>query len=483
VLESALLLHLLEAESLAPDAVRRLRRYLTTQLTTAPPDVLQTAFGRVALGEADVDSDVVRAALSSFDHFSLARKQLMFQTLLAELGAAHFPSDVAAACGAPHQQRWLQLELAALKVMAAHGTGTHDAVTAADRAGLARAVRPGPVWEANHLARLLGLLALRHHPGHRPRVRETLRRVAAELRPDGGLPFITGMDTFATAIAGIGLARTSADRALITRMVDALAAEQHPDGGFGFTVHVTQSDVDDTSYAVEFLRAAAPRRHAAAVTAAENYLLRQQNPDGGFPTFAHGGPSEVAMTAAAVNALAANPACRRATEHALSFVVPHTKPGANVERSWSRNATNAIFRSALACHNLSSHTPAALRTAAAAGRARLVNHLAETQAADGGWGHHAGDESDPISTAYAVIALARSPVHAVALHHALGYLADRQQPDGGYVSKPDQAGPRPLLYNAPALADVCVLLALTEALPGKDLSTVDDSQTTIASPH
>lgn len=470
VLESALLLHLLDTESLAPDAVRRLRRYLTTQLATAPPDALQTAFGRVALGQADVDSDVVRAALSSFDHFSLARKQLMFQILLAELGAADFPADASATFGAPHQQRWLRLELAALKVMAAHGTGTHATVTDADRAGLAHALRSGPVWEGNHLARLLGLLALRHDPAHRPRVRDTLRRVATELRPDGGLPFVTGMDIFATAIAGIGLARTSTDRALITRMVDALVAEQHPDGGFGFTVHVTQSDVDDTSYAIEFLRAAAPRRHAAAVTAAETYLLRQQNPDGGFPTFALGGPSEVAMTAAAVNALAVSPACRRATEHALSFVVAHTKPGTDVERSWSRNATNAIFRSTLACHSLTSRAPAALRAAAAAGRARLVGHLTETQGADGGWGHQAGDDSDPISTAYAVIALAHSPAHAAALHRALGYLADQQQPGGGYVSRPDQAGPRPLLYNAPALADVCVLLAFANALPRRDLS-------------
>lgn len=464
VLESALLLCLLERESLEPGAVGRLRRYLTAQLATAEPDALQAAFARVALGHAGTDGDIVRTALSSFDHFTAARKQTTFQTLLAELGAAEFPLDALAASGTPGQQSWLRLEMAAVKVMAAYGTGTQAAVTAADWARLTRAVQPGPVWEGNHLARLLGLFALRHQPGYRARVREALRRIAGELRPDGGLPFVTGMRVFATAIAGIALNRTSFEGALIARLADAVAAEQHPDGGFGYTVGVAQSDVDDTSYVIEFLRASAPGRHAEVVTAAETYLLRRQNPDGGFPTFALGGPSEVAMTSAAVSALGPNPAHRLVTERAVSFIVEHTRPGSSIERSWSRNATNAIFRATLACDVLSPHAPTALRSAAAANRRHLIAHLIETQGADGGWGHDV-DDSDPISTAYAVIALAHAPRHAAALRRALAYLAGRQQPHGGYHSKPDQAGPRPLLYHVPVLADVCVLLAFAHAIP------------------
>jgi squalene-hopene/tetraprenyl-beta-curcumene cyclase/sporulenol synthase len=448
-----------------------LRYYLTTQVASASVDVLQRAFAQIALGEADTDSGIVRAALRSFDHFSAARKQLMFQTLLAELGAADFPTDGLAAFDAPNQQSWLQLEMCALKVLVACGAQQRATITATDWNSLAHAVQPGPVWEGNHLARLLGLLALRHHPDHRPAVRETLVRVAAELRPDGGLPFITGMDVFATAIAGTALTRTSSDSALLARMADGLAAQQHPDGGFGFTVHVGQSDVDDTSYAIEFLRGAAPLRYADAVADAETYLLRQQNRDGGFPTFAHDNPSEVAMTAAAVNALAPNPAHRPATERAVEFIVAHTKAAMNIERSWSRNATNAIFRSVLACDTLTVAAAAPLRAAAADYRQRATGYLVETQGDDGGWGHHIGDDSDPISTSYAVIALTRAPQHAASLHRALAYLVDQQQPHGGYDSKPDQAGPRPLLYDAPVLADVCVLLAIAHAIqPAQPIS-------------
>ncbi|MCG0070014.1 terpene cyclase/mutase family protein, partial [Streptomyces tricolor] len=130
---------------------------------------------------------------------------------------------------------------------------------------------------------------------------------------------------------------------------DALAARQNPDGGFGFTVGVTQSDVDDTSYTLEFLRAAAPVRHARTITAAEDYLLAQRNPDGGFPTFVHGAPSEIAMTAGAVNALAPNPARRPDVERAVAFLL---EADHLVERSWSRNATNALFRVTLALATL-----------------------------------------------------------------------------------------------------------------------------------
>ncbi|WP_242906751.1 NUDIX domain-containing protein [Actinomadura terrae] len=467
VLESALLLHLLESESVAPGAANRLRRHLRERIVADPPDALQCAFARLVLAEdgSGADGVVLDAVLSSFEHFSAARKQLMFQTLLAELGGADFPTSGFAAFDADRQQSWLRLEMCALKVMAAHGAGAPAAVTDQDWARLAPAVRPGPVWEGNHLARLLGLLALRHHRSHRPSVRETLGRITAELRPDGGLPFITGMDVFATAIAGNALKRTSPDGALTAFMADALAAQQHPDGGLGYTVDVGQSDVDDTSYTIEFLRAAAPLRHAAAIRGAERFLLRQRNPDGGFPTFVHGGPSEVTMTAAAVNALAADPAHRRTVERGVAFIVDRAERGAGGERSWSRTATNAAFRTALACDTLTTHAPASLRTAAAGHRRRTAGHLTETQGTDGGWGHDPGDPSDPISTAYAVIALTSMPQRTGALHRALSYLAEQQQPHGGYHSRPDQAGPRPLLYNAPVLADVCVLLAFAHAVP------------------
>ncbi|MFG3023973.1 prenyltransferase/squalene oxidase repeat-containing protein [Streptomyces sp. NPDC048254] len=148
-------------------------------------------------------------------------------------------------------------------------------------------------------------------------------------------------------------------------MADALAAQQNPDGGFGYTVGVRQSDVDDTSYAIEFLRTAAPRTHTATIERAEAYLLARRNPDGGFPTFAAGAPSEVAMTAA-VNALAGNPAHRAVAERGVAFIVSQGGPAGVLERGWSRNLTNAVFRATLACATVRDDAPAALRKAASA---------------------------------------------------------------------------------------------------------------------
>jgi squalene-hopene/tetraprenyl-beta-curcumene cyclase len=454
VLESALLLALLTQEGLAPDGAESARRYLKTTLDLDPPDPLQCAFARAALGEAVAGDQTVRAALSGFEHFSTARKMLTFQTLLAELGAAEYPRDVpATAFQASNQQSWLRLQLSALKVMIAPAAVTDD-----DWTCLRPALRPGPVWEACHLARLVGLLALRRSPAHRQAVRETLVRVATEQLPGGGLPFVTGLDVFATAVAGTALARITPDHPQLAVMAGGLAAQQNPDGGFGFTVGVAQSDVDDTAYSIEFLRAVAAQRHADVILAAEEYLLAQRNTDGGFPTFWRGAPSEVAMTAGAVNALAPNPAHHHAVQDGVRYILD---AGQIIERSWSRNATNVIFRTSLACATLPSHAPATLRSAAHAARQDGWRYLADTQAADGGWGHERGDASDPISTAYAVIALANAPDHTANLHRALDYLVTHQQPDGGYLSRPDQAGPRPLLYNIPALADISVLLALS----------------------
>ncbi|MDH6575410.1 terpene cyclase/mutase family protein [Kitasatospora sp. MAP5-34] len=472
VLESALLLALLTAEQAASEARDRLVRFLKTTLDIRPPDAIQVALGRAALGDGVPGDSFVVRALAPFEHFTAARKRLMFQTLLAELGAADFPCASLDAFRADGQQSWLQLEMRALKVMAAFGTGDPGAVTEQDWAALAPAVRPGPLWEGNHLARLLGLLALRKHPAHRPAVLRALTGVVAALRPDGGLPFITGMDVFATAIAGSALAGTTHPAPLLAVMSDGLAARQNPDGGFGFTVGVAQSDVDDASYGIEFLRAVAPDRHRRTITAAERYLLAQRNPDGGFPTFARGTQSEIAITAAAVNALAPNPAHRAAADQGLAFITGRdgrsAQGGGILERSWSRNFSNAVFRVTLACDTVHPGTEPELRRAAVAVKQGAAEYLAGVQNGDGGWGHQPGDPSDPISTAYAVIALSRSRAHAPARHRALDHLVRCEQYGGGYVSRPDQAGPRPLLYDVPALADVCVLLALAHAVgPGR----------------
>uniref|UniRef100_UPI003D18FD07 Squalene cyclase C-terminal domain-containing protein n=1 Tax=Streptomyces showdoensis TaxID=68268 RepID=UPI003D18FD07 len=480
VLESALALALLTEERAEADATARLTAYLRTTLRTAPPDPFQCAVARAVLGgagergervgdEGDMDAGTaLDAGLDGFDHFTAGRKRLMFRTVLAALGATGFPAVPWEAYDTRPQQSWLHMEMKALKVLAAHGTGHPDVVRDEDWRALLPALEPGPAWECNNLAQLLALLALRHSPRHRPALGDVLKHVAGRLRPDGGMPFIDGMTVFTTAAAGLALSLLPAPPACVTPMADALALRRNPDGGYGFHSGVAQSDVADTCYVLEFLRRAAPDRHRTAVAEAEGYLLALRNPDGGFPTFARGTSSEIAMTAAAASALAHDPDRREEVDEAVRYVVRHQRPDGTFERSWSRNATNAVFRAVLALTGVAAHGEERRSRARAAERA--LAHLAATQNGDGGWGHAEAEPSDPISTAYAVIALARGPRARPGgpLDRALAYLVERQHPDGGYRSRPDQAGPRPLLIDVPALADVFVLLALAHATATPD---------------
>lgn len=466
VLESALALALLTAERAEEDAAARLTAYLRTRLRTDPPDPFQCAVARAVLGRRGDADAALDAGLDGFEHFTAGRKRLMFGTVLAALGAGAFPTVPWEAYDARPQQSWLQMEMKALKVLAAYGTRRPEAVRDADWHALLPALEPGPAWERNNLAQLLALLALRNSPRHRPALGDVLKHVAGRLRPDGGVPFIDGMSVFTTAAAGLALSLLPAPPACVTPMADALALRRNPDGGYGFHSGVAQSDVDDTCYVLEFLRRAAPGRHRVPIAAAEGYLLDVRNPDGGFPTFARGTSSEIAMTAAAASALAPNPERRDVVAGAVRYVVRNQRPDGTFERSWSRNATNAVFRAVLALNGMDAYGQERAARSRAAGRA--LAHLAATQHADGGWGHAEAEPSDPISTAYAVIALAsgRPLRHGAPLDRALAYLIARQRPDGGYRSRPDQAGPRPLLYDVPALADVFVLLALAHATTG-----------------
>ncbi|MFB6841436.1 prenyltransferase/squalene oxidase repeat-containing protein [Streptomyces sp. NPDC056361] len=469
LLESALALRLLTVTGVDADAQERLTRRLKTALDEGAPDPLQEAAARAALGEYVDGPAALTRLLGGFDHFTAGRKRLMFQTVLAELGAHPFPELPApgAVFAAHGQQRWLVTEMAALKVLYAYGTGAPRLVGADDWRALAPSSRPGPPPYGNHLARILALLALRRHPRHAAAVRARARELRDGLREDGGLPFITGMDVFATATGGLALAGAGAPAHSLRALAAALAERRNPDGGWGFDRGVAQSDVDDTAYCVEFLRAVAPGRFGSEVAAGARYLLDRQGGDGGFPTFERGTVSEVAITAAAVNALAPDPAHRRAVEAAVGFVAARQEAAGPFERSWSLNESNALFRTVLAYDSFRAAAPGhPAGTAVARARERAVARLVDTQNADGGWGHLPSDPSDPISTAYALIAVARTPASPPArgaAERAVRHLLERQRPDGGFVSRPDQAGPRPLAYHVPLLTDVCVLLGLNHA--------------------
>lgn len=100
-------------------------------------------------------------------------------------------------------------------------------------------------------------------------------------------------------------------------------------------------------------------------------------------------------------------------------------------------------------------TPLRLRHMIEAGM-RLVR---SEQNRDGGWGQQAGDESDPRSTSYAIIAMC-GQVDPAPVARGVEYLLARQRPDGSIPSASDSIGPRPFTFTVPVLGDIFALLAL-----------------------
>jgi energy-coupling factor transport system substrate-specific component len=113
----------------------------------------------------------------------------------------------------------------------------------------------------------------------------------------GQLVNITAFAIFALRVAG-----NSADNQIVSAAGRWLAAQQDPDGGFGFAGRGGDEDVDDTAAALQGVIDASGQRGSAVVARAVSYLRRAQNPDGGFPQ-QPGGESNAQSTAWAVQGL------------------------------------------------------------------------------------------------------------------------------------------------------------------------------------
>jgi squalene-hopene/tetraprenyl-beta-curcumene cyclase len=92
-----------------------------------------------------------------------------------------------------------------------------------------------------------------------------------------------------------------------------------------------------------------------------------------------------------------------------------------------------------------------------------MSYLRMSQNEDGGWGHLIGDDSDPISSAYALITLSHFDGEFT-IGRGVDYLVQQQLSNGGYLSRPDGSGPRPIAYDVPVLADHFALIALDHVI-------------------
>jgi prenyltransferase/squalene oxidase-like repeat protein len=154
--------------------------------------------------------------------------------------------------------------------------GGHSVLDAL-RAGAGSLQGPGDL-ERTILALHACGASTRSLPGGDP----TARLLSYQSR-DGSFEHLSNLTEFAIlSLRAAGLPASSRQVRAATRW---LAAQQEPDGGYGFGARpaggAAASDVDDTGAAIQALVAAGVR--GRPVTRAKGYLLGAQNLDGGFP--------------------------------------------------------------------------------------------------------------------------------------------------------------------------------------------------------
>ncbi|MGW8357715.1 prenyltransferase/squalene oxidase repeat-containing protein [Streptomyces wedmorensis] len=463
---------LLRRRGSLPTQAERLLSYLATPQAQATG--FDAAVAQAVLHGRTCGTDVVGdELLAGFDHFSLARKRLLFDVYLAVVGAVPFEPSMlrpvkAAADGRDNTVTWIEMITLSVRVLVADGLGRGSEVTGAERDRLLELLGSSraAVWENYTAAHLMALLAVQRYASEHPLVDRGIKGLLGCLNADGGAPSMSNLDVFTTGPAGLALARAKAEPALLHRMCDYLTARQMPDGGWAFGETMGHSDVDASSYAAACLATVDPVRHQGALTRAAEYFRGIVGKDGGFPTYMKGDPSEVGMTGGAVSALAWNgPDHADLLGGAARWLLDAQHEDGTFERSWSLSEANTIWRAMWALHSMPTPVQAAglearLTRASAASERFLIN----ARNPDGGWGYRPGDPSDMASTCYSLLALSamgrrvdRDPVVQAGVEHLL----TRQDPDGGFTALPDQVAPRPLLFDAPVFSDIWALLALT----------------------
>ncbi|MFD5142672.1 prenyltransferase/squalene oxidase repeat-containing protein [Streptomyces sp. NPDC058401] len=457
VLESVLLLALLDRTHRAPAARHRLADYLAAHRSSVDP--MDRLLARTALDRRPDPAGLpdMERFLAQAPDFTGPRKRALLQAILLLLGAARepgLPDPEAFSHRGLHS--WAQVQVTAVKTVLAHAHGHPYLIDERDVGLLRSTQRANTVWEGNLLIHLSVLHALARLPGQHHLVVQGIRTALEHQRADGGMPFICDEDTWVTATAGVALHAAGAPGPVLDAIAGRLLRLQHPDGSWSYTEHARLADTDCTAVAAEMLHLTGPGTHRAPVQRAIGALHALRGHDGGFPTYLAGAPSEASMTAAAANALTTQgPPQRTAVQAALEFLAAQQHPDGSFPPDWSSSRHHTIFRATLAATGHRSIPGSAGQRITD----RAIRLVLRTQNADGGWGRLDSDASDALSTAYALITLTRHDAAGPAARGA-AYLLTQQRPDGSIASAADSIGPRPFAFTVPALADTFALLAL-----------------------
>ncbi|MEV0038887.1 prenyltransferase/squalene oxidase repeat-containing protein [Streptomyces sp. NPDC050804] len=454
-LESVLALRLLERTGHDAGAAKALRGFLRTQV---PATGVERILVAAALEQREIAASdlLVGQVTAAAPGFTAVRKRALVHALAAMADETFVPEWNERAFDLSGLHSWAVVQVTAAKVILACASGRVGCVGDEDVRLLLDTQRRPHVWEGNVLIHLSVLHALSRLPGTGAVVAEGVRRVLVHQRVDGGLPFVSDTDTWCTATAGVALAAAGAPGEVLERVAGHLVRRQQPAGGWSFTDVACQTDVDDTSVAVQFLHLVDEERYREPIEGGLRSLVAVAGPDGGFPTYVAGAPSEACMTAAVVDALTVRPVAHRPLiTGGLGYLAAQQLSDGSFPPDWSSSRLHTVFRVLLACARPGrGQTPQVRRMSERARRLVVCQ-----QNADGGWGQQAGEPSDVISTAYGLIAVCgqEDPAPAVA---AAQFLAAAQNGQGLREARPDSIGPRPFVFTVPVLADIFTLLAL-----------------------
>lgn len=452
VLETALALRLLDSSGHTRSR-DELARFLDARRRAEPAGTFDHVLADCVLTGTPLPADITAGVLGDFEHFTAGRKRTLLEAITVvsgrpRSGNAPPPQD------GTGLHRWASITATASQVIIA------GRATSGQREELLAALAHPGIRDGHLLCHLLSTHALLGLPGTEEVVASATRRVTATIRDDGGIPFIERLDVFCSALAGLGLVATSGGGAQAGEIGERIAGLQSPDGGWAYASGVEQSDVDSTAVCVELLTCLDRRHYAPQISRAAEYLHDVRGHDGGFPTYLRGAKSEVAMTAAVANAVGLDAGGAEVLKGAAEFIVRSQRHDGTFEPGWSRSTANTQCRVVLALNRADAVVDARTRSWLRAAVTRTVDRLVRDQNDDGGWGHRRGEPSDPISTSFALICLARSRYGSAAVPAGLRHLLARQHLDGGFASRPDSTGPRGFVYDVPVLANLYALLAL-----------------------
>jgi len=463
VLETALVLHILQKHDVDYEWQQRLTSYLFEN--AAKGDRFSGTVARAVLLSGMPDSVRnfgVEHLLGELQYAKKRKKALLF-TILAEVGAIPIdsvqinPDDFSDE--AVHL--FSRLYMAALNVIYARRQGSGADLTR-ELTFIESAQGEDGGWEQQALITIVALLAL--VPEH-PSFEKGLQFLKGFTREDGSVAFSDNLNLWTTSLGALALLKSEqVSEGAFHRIADYVVANQHASGGWAFSEHVAQTDTDTSSQCAQMLIQLDPKKYAATIARAHDYFLSLQRPDGGYPTYEVAADSEATMTAniMLVQALSldSHPEVREPLLRALHFIRARQKPDGTFERSWSLCETYSIFRVNLAlnsCRGLDDELEFSDI------QQKSLDYLLGNQHEDGGWGQTSVKPSDALSTSYALLSLAllRRRVPPDRIANALKYMLSQQNElTGEFVSVPDVVGPRPIVFDIPLLSTIFPVMAL-----------------------